>query len=155
MKYKLGKYENGGCVEKVRWWQHYDLLMSPTLDNTVDINSDNKFHGANMGPIWGRQDPGGPHVGPMNFAIREWFYLCRRGNDSWHKYTSHVFGSLCWESISTLMSPPSSMVMTYLWFSVEVFPRFRVILWNLQQTSAKFYILWPGYKTCFDIRQPS
>ena len=23
-----------------------------------------------MGPIWGRQDPGGPHVGPMNLAIR-------------------------------------------------------------------------------------
>ena len=22
-----------------------------------------------MGPIWGRQDPCGPHVGPMNFAI--------------------------------------------------------------------------------------
>ena len=22
-----------------------------------------------MGPIWGRQDPGGPHIGPMNFAI--------------------------------------------------------------------------------------
>ena len=22
-----------------------------------------------MGPIWGRQDPGGPHVGPMNFAL--------------------------------------------------------------------------------------
>ena len=22
-----------------------------------------------MGPIWGRQDPGGPHVGPINFAI--------------------------------------------------------------------------------------
>ena len=30
---------------------------------------DNKIHGANMGLIWGRQDPGGPHVGPMNFAI--------------------------------------------------------------------------------------
>ena len=29
-----------------------------------------KVHGANMGPIWGRQDPGGPHVGPMNLAIR-------------------------------------------------------------------------------------
>ena len=28
-----------------------------------------KVHGANMGPIWGRQDSGGPHVGPMNFAI--------------------------------------------------------------------------------------
>ena len=22
-----------------------------------------------MGPIWGRQDPDGPHVGPMSFAI--------------------------------------------------------------------------------------
>ena len=31
---------------------------------------DSKVHEANMGPIWGRQDPGEPHVGPMNFAIR-------------------------------------------------------------------------------------
>ena len=30
---------------------------------------DSKVRGANMGPIWGRQDPDGPHVGPMNFAI--------------------------------------------------------------------------------------
>ena len=30
---------------------------------------DSKVLGANVGPIWGRQDPGGPHVGPMNFAI--------------------------------------------------------------------------------------
>ena len=29
---------------------------------------DSKVHGANMGPIWGRQDPAGPPVGPMNFA---------------------------------------------------------------------------------------
>ena len=26
-------------------------------------------HVANMWPIWGRQDPGGPYVGPMNFVI--------------------------------------------------------------------------------------
>ena len=30
---------------------------------------DSKVHGVNVGPIWGRQDPGGPHFGPMNFAI--------------------------------------------------------------------------------------
>ena len=30
---------------------------------------DSKVHGDNTGPIWGRQDPGGPHVGPMNFVI--------------------------------------------------------------------------------------
>ena len=36
------------------------------------VNSpDRKVHGANMGPIWGRQDPGGSHVGPMNLAIWE------------------------------------------------------------------------------------
>ena len=37
------------------------------------FNPDSKVHGANMGSIWGRQDPGGPHVGPMNFAIWEGF----------------------------------------------------------------------------------
>ena len=30
---------------------------------------DSKIHGTNMGPIWGRQDPGGPHVDAMNFAV--------------------------------------------------------------------------------------
>ena len=35
----------------------------------VDIFPDSKVHEANMGPIWGRHDPGGPHIGPMKFAI--------------------------------------------------------------------------------------
>ena len=29
--------------------------------------SESKVLGANMGPIWGRQDPGGPYVSLMNF----------------------------------------------------------------------------------------
>ena len=38
-----------------------------------------------MGPIWGRQDPGGPHVGPMTFAI-------------WVVYTSSVHRhSILWQ----------------------------------------------------------
>ena len=40
-------------------------------------NPDSKVHGANMGPIWGPQDPGGPHVGPMNFAIWEVLDKCQ------------------------------------------------------------------------------
>ena len=28
---------------------------------------DRKVHVANMGPIWGWQDPGGSHFGPMNY----------------------------------------------------------------------------------------
>ena len=35
----------------------------------ISNDPDSKVHVANMGPIWGRQDPGGLHVGPMNFAI--------------------------------------------------------------------------------------
>ena len=34
-------------------------------------NPGSKVHGANMGTIWGRQDPGEPHGGPMKFAILE------------------------------------------------------------------------------------
>ena len=46
------------------------LMDAVELLQTAGINThDSKVHGANMGPIWGRQDPGGPHVGPMNFVI--------------------------------------------------------------------------------------
>ena len=39
-------------------------------NNTMDPNS--KVRGAHVGFIWGRQDPGGPHVGPMNVVISRW-----------------------------------------------------------------------------------
>ena len=42
---------------------------------SLGVYSDSKVHGANMGPIWGRQDPGGPHIGPMNLAIWVGFEL--------------------------------------------------------------------------------
>ena len=37
----------------------------------IGTNPDNKIHGANMGPTWGQQDPGGPHVGHVNRVIWE------------------------------------------------------------------------------------
>ena len=42
------------------------LIAGPLFGETIP---DSKVHGANMGPIWGQQDPGGPHDDPMNFAI--------------------------------------------------------------------------------------
>ena len=39
------------------------------LASEVSVDPDSKVHGADMGPSWGRQDAGGPHVGPMNFVI--------------------------------------------------------------------------------------
>ena len=44
---------------------------SPFTD--AESGPDSKFHWAYMGPIWGLQDPGGPHVGTINFAI--WGHL--------------------------------------------------------------------------------
>ena len=46
-------------------------LRLPTLawDLSYVGFSDGKARWANMGPTWGRQDPDGPHFGPMNLAI--------------------------------------------------------------------------------------
>ena len=41
--------------------------MMPPLKNIPD----SKVHGANMGPTWVLSAPDGPHVGPMNLAIRD------------------------------------------------------------------------------------
>ena len=34
--------------------------------------ADSKVHGTNMGPIWGRQDPGGPMLAPWTLLSGEW-----------------------------------------------------------------------------------
>ena len=50
---------SANTIDKKRWWNR----------NMLDKRPDIKLHGANIGPIWDRQDPGGSHVGPMNFAV--------------------------------------------------------------------------------------
>ena len=40
-----------------------------TMFQTLFKSPDSKVYGANMVPTWGRQDPGGHHVGPMNVVI--------------------------------------------------------------------------------------
>ena len=74
---------------------HYCIRTKPLWYWLVRINSfffvwrkdfnyqhspDSKVHGANKGPIWGRQDPGGYHVGPMNFAIWVMLRNCEKCN---------------------------------------------------------------------------
>ena len=38
------------------------LLLTSDSSKLLGHNPDSKVHGANMGPIWGRQDPGGPRL---------------------------------------------------------------------------------------------
>ena len=72
-----------GLVHELRFiYSRSAIIPSSTLSNMLP---DSKIHGANMGPNWGRQDPGGPHVGPMNIAIwvdDAWFALCFIGFDT-------------------------------------------------------------------------
>ena len=48
-------------------WRRTDVI--PQLSLLWLSCPDRKVHGVNMGSIWGRQDLGGPHDGPMDFAI--------------------------------------------------------------------------------------
>ena len=81
-------YAMGGCVgadigrtvekyePQLGHWATVDAMPNPRHSFGITTSNgkspDSKNHGTNMGPIWGRQDPGGPHVGPMNFAIWEY-----------------------------------------------------------------------------------
>ena len=59
------------CVRGRTGQKQTPMAWQPTPDSNI--------HGAKMGPIWGRQDPGGPHVGLMSFAI--WDTLFDYGSD--------------------------------------------------------------------------
>ena len=59
---------------KIYWFVTLLIInLYCTFIESTEVNAypDSKVHGANMGPNWGRQDPGGPHVGPMNLALWE------------------------------------------------------------------------------------
>ena len=43
----------------------------PKKRNMHHISPDNKVHGANMGSTWVLSAPDGPHVGPMDLAIKQ------------------------------------------------------------------------------------
>ena len=47
------------------------VIIVKVLSAILNATPDSKVHGANMGPNWGRQDTGGPHVGAMNLGIRD------------------------------------------------------------------------------------
>ena len=51
---------------------HLKILSGNWRPSCLGLNAfpDNKVHGANMGPTWVLSAQDGPHVGPMNLAIR-------------------------------------------------------------------------------------
>ena len=72
---------------------------------------DSKVHGAYMGPTWVLSAPAGPHVGPMNLAIR----LVSINSDPTapHPPTqlSLKDSSLVWEAIEMLLASQGAMTV--------------------------------------------
>ena len=57
--------------------------------SSKDYCPDSKVYGTNMGPIWDRQDPGGPHVGPWTLLSGDLPFqvlvgICTMSIDAWH-----------------------------------------------------------------------
>ena len=67
------------CITNTLYFIHHDGAKYRDETNLTLIHigtwlllafPDTKVHGANMGPTWVLSAPNGPHVGPMNLAIR-------------------------------------------------------------------------------------
>ena len=52
-------------------------MVQLILGNHGSSIPDSIVYGAKMGPTWVLSAPGGPHVGPMNLAIRDIMSLCQ------------------------------------------------------------------------------
>ena len=118
-------------------------------ENIQENYPDSKVHGANMGPLWGWQDPGGPLVGPMNLAIRVGQY-----HSCWY------FVSLHSNKTNTMKHIHSLLHMTYLYVNSlrlgALSPeRCQVIIWtnagilfigpsetNVSEILTKVYTFW-------------
>ena len=112
--------------------QRYIPLSSP--DSTV--------HGADTGPSWGRQDPGGPHVGPMNLTIwehftsdeppgirqtsSEWQATPLAMTAAWHGNTSRFTGPLR----GIHLSSDDSSQQGHLWWTLI----FLLLVWTFYWT---------------------
>ena len=57
-----------GLEHRATWWGDWQQPQNPSQWRHIP---DSKVHVANMGPTWVLSAPDGPHVGPMNFAIRD------------------------------------------------------------------------------------
>ena len=116
------------------WWNCAGVMLTPNWDILIahhhcdllitHANPDSKVHGADMGSTWGRQDPVGPHVGPMDLVI--WEHALRTGSTNDHQlvYSGSQFcnGAANFNEIwHSLSSPVYHKVLFISWWSIKYF----------------------------------
>ena len=106
-----------------------------------------------MGPIWGRQVPGGPHVGPMHFAIWEVMLYREAGIESVHHASPPQYETLrpfmviygvIYVLITTRINSKSKPCDV-------VFDRYKLV-WSKKMTGKYQYGV--GYIENFDFSRP-
>ena len=73
-----------------------------TFDNDT-IYTDSKVDGANMGPTWVLSAPGGPHIDPINLAIRD--------DEAWRRP-----GELGHQCLRSGLSPVQRQAITWTYY---------------------------------------
>ena len=94
-----------------------------------------------MGPIWGRQDPGGPHVGPMNFII--WgVYVCEKAS------TKYAWSHSIQIQFKRTLLPHKTLYSTYrhkIWYTTILSSKTSPatdIIWNVLVTISSGWGVW-------------
>ena len=81
----------GWWINGLKYCQMNEWKDNNTLECRWWPSPDSKVHWVNMGPIWGRQDAGGPHVGTMNFAIRQYNWTTKL---DWFRCTEQLISEI-------------------------------------------------------------
>ena len=91
---------------------------------SAHVIPDSKVHGANMGPTWVLSARDGPHVGPMNLAIRDGIaYLSTMFLIWWKVVTANQCGTIwkqkCYQTLQIMYSSivicRTRCIKTLLW----------------------------------------
>ena len=103
------------CYAIQRWWPSklYWLLYNPTLVAWSPMHSHypgSKVHGANMGPTWVLSAPDGPHVCPMDLAIR--VGLCK---ETVSESTKRMGEKLIWEFVFKMYDDYDKNFIIHQW----------------------------------------
>ena len=117
--------QNCDILDNLFWIYDKDIMSSKDCRLIVVMTvPDSKVHGACMGLSWGRQDPGGPHVGPMNLAIM---------GSNWH-----IRG---WPAVKEKMAGELQPVPMRLW-RLHVNVRIANVYWAPIQYKDRLIYVW-------------
>ena len=94
------------------------------IPSSLGFVPDSNVHGANMGPIWGQKDPGGPYVGPRGGGGGGGYSLC----DGWYICAAVLtpffhFGMIEHDFLGYFSHPPTAKLS----FGVQKLPIFTKI----------------------------